>query len=192
MLWRDDWDPLSRRLGEPMFRPPDSSRVDNMLHSEQDHVFCRCPATGMIRPMTFHGLEAKRDALKHPCLATAYGLECAGRERCCANACADPNKLGPTRRILLNKANRSIFPPTPHGTHGWMKGYARRTAIERLNARLDDGFRFGSHTIRGKARMTARVGLVLAVMMALALGSVKAGGHQCVRSLFPAPLALVA
>ena len=187
LLWRGDWDALPRRPGEPVMRPLDPSRVDNVLHTEQGRVFCRCPATGTTRPMAFHGLDAKRNALKYLCPAAAYGLKCEGRAQCCANAGANPSKLGPTRRIHLAKANRRIFLPTPHGARAWREGYARRSAMERINARLDDGFRFESHTIRGKHRMTARVGLALAVMMALALGSVRAGAPQRMRSLVRAP-----
>ena len=187
LLWRGDWDAPPRRSGEPMMRPLDPSRVDNMLHTEQGRVSCRCPATGTMRPMAFHGLDAKRNALKCLCPAVAYGLKCEGRAQCCANAGADPSKLGPTRRIHLAKANRRIFLPTPHGSRSWSEGYARRSAMERINARLDGSFRFESHAIRGKARMTARVGLALAVMMALALGSVRAGEPKRMRSLVRAP-----
>ena len=91
--------------------------------------------------------------------------------------------MGPSRRISLNQANRRIFLPTPHGTRAWKE----RSAMERINARLDDGFRFGNHTIRGKTKMTARVGLALAVMMALALGGVRAGEPKRMRSLIRAP-----
>ena len=87
----------------------------------------------------------------------------------------------------MNQANRRIFLPTPHGARGWRKGYARRSALERINARLDDGYRFENHTIRGKAKMTARVGLALGVMMAMALGSVKANDRRRMRSLVRAP-----
>ena len=187
LLWRGDWDALPRRPGEPMMRPLDPSRVDNVLHTEQGRVSRRCPATGTIRPMALHGLDAKRNALKYLCPAATYDLKCEGRAQCCANAGADPSKLGPTRRIPLAKANRRIFLPTPHGTRAWREGYARRSAMERLNARLDGSFRFESHTIRGKARMTARVGFALAVMMALAPGSVRAGAPQRMRSLVKAP-----
>ena len=182
LLWRGDWDTPPRRPGEPMMRPLDPSRVDNMLHTEQGRVSCRCPATGTMRPMALHDLDAKRNALKCLCPAAAYDLQCAGRAQCCANAGADPSKLGPTRRIHLAKANRRIFLPTPHGTRAKSESYARRSAMERLNARLDEGFRFESHATRGKARMTARVGLALAVMMALALGSVRADAPQRMRS----------
>ena len=187
MLWREDWDALPRKEGEPRRRPLDPDRVDNVLHTEQGRVSCRCPATGTMRDMAFHGFDAKRNALKHLCPAAAHGLTCEGRAQCCASAGSDPRKLGPSRRIRLNQANRRILPPTPHGAGGWRRGYAKRSALERINARLDDGHRFGIHTIRGKAKMTARVGLALGVMMALALGSVKADARRRMRSLVRAP-----
>ena len=162
MLWREGWDALPKQPDEPMMRPLDPSRVDNVLHSEQGRVFPRCPAA-------------------------AYDLKYEGRAQCCANAGADPNKIRPTRRVLLNQANHRIFLPTAHGTRAWRTGYARRNAMERINARLDDGSHFENHTIRGKTRMTARVGLTLAVMMALALGSIRAGAPQRMRSLVGAP-----
>ena len=187
MLWREDWEALPRKDGEPRRRPLDPDRVDNVLHTEQGRVSCRCPATGTMRDMAFHGFDAKRNALKHPCPAAAHGLTCEGRAQCCASAGSDPRKLGPSRRIPLNQANRRILPPTPHGARGWRRGCARRNALERINARLDDGHRFEVHTIRGKAKMTARVGLALGVMMALALGSVKADARRRMRSLVRAP-----
>ena len=187
MLWREDWEALPRKEGEPRRRPLDPDRVDNVLYTEQGHVSCRCPATGTMRDMALRGFDAKRNALKHLCPAAAHGLNCAGREQCCANAGSDPRKLGPSRRIHLNQANRRILPPTPHGAGGWRRGCARRSALERINARLDDGHRFEVHTIRGKAKMTARVGLALGVMMALALGSVKADARRRMRSLVRAP-----
>ena len=44
LLWRGDWDAPPRRPGEPVMRPLDPSRVDNVLHTEQGRVFRRCPA----------------------------------------------------------------------------------------------------------------------------------------------------
>ncbi len=105
--------------------------------------------------MALHGLDAQRNALKCLCPAAACDLKCAGRAQCCADAGANPSKLGPTRRVLLNQANRRICPPTSHGAGAWREGHARRSAMERINARLNDGFHFESHAIRGKARMTA-------------------------------------
>lgn len=46
--------------------------------------------------------------------------------------------------------------------------------------------------MRGKGRMTAKVGLALAVMMALALGGVKVNAPERMRSLIRPPSALAA
>ena len=69
---------------------------------------------------------------------------------------------------------------------------AQCAALERINARIDDGVRFERHNIRGKDRMTARVALALAVMMALALGSIRARAHDRMRSLVRPPPAQAA
>ena len=72
----------------------------------------------------------------------------------------------------------------------WKRGYDRRSALERINARLDRVYGFEVHFIRGLAKMQTRVGLALAVMMALALASIHAGHEQRMRSLVePVPLA---
>ena len=63
----------------------------------------------------------------------------------------------------------------------------KRSALERLNARLDNDFRFGKHTLRGQARLTARVGLALAIMTAMALGGIRANAPERMRSLIRSP-----
>ena len=55
--------------------------------------------------------------------------------------------------------------------------------MERINNRIDNSFGFERHFIRGQAKMQTRVGLALAVMMAMALGHVKAGRIEQMRSL---------
>ena len=45
----------------------------------------------------------------------------------------------------------------------------------------DGGFRFERHNIRGKDKMTARTALAPAVMMALALGRIRAKAHDRLR-----------
>ena len=86
-------------------------------------------------------------------------------------------------RIGLAKVDRRVFTPTPHGGPGWRRGYKRRAALERINARLDNDFGFERHYIRGHAAMKTRVGLALAIMMALALGHVREGRPGQMRSL---------
>ncbi len=88
-----------------------------------------------------------------------------------------PSGFGRTLRVSLGDADRRIFTPTPQGSPSWRRGYVRRSALERVNSRIDNSFRFERHSIRGKDRMTARVGLTLVVMMAMALGNVRAKAH---------------
>jgi hypothetical protein len=49
--------------------------------------------------------------------------------------------------------------------------------------RINNSFGFERHFIRGKAKMTMRAGLALAVMMALAVGHIRVGRPECMRSL---------
>ena len=86
-------------------------------------------------------------------------------------------------RIDLDRNDRRIFTPAPWGSPSWWRGYNRRSAIERINSRLDNSFNFETHYIRRLAKMKTRVGLALAVMMALAVGQVRAGHAERMRSL---------
>ena len=42
------------------------------------------------------------------------------------------------------------------------RGYNRRGALERINARLDGSFRYENHFVRGRRKMQMRLGLALA------------------------------
>ena len=54
-------------------------------------------------------------------------------------------------------------------------GYRRRAALERIYRRVDQDFGLERHFVRGQARMQTRIGLTVAVMMAAAVGSIRAG-----------------
>ena len=58
--------------------------------------------------------------------------------------------------------------------------------MERIDARLDRSFNFEIRRIRGLARMKTRIGLALAVMMALALSHARASRADRMRSLVDA------
>lgn len=55
--------------------------------------------------------------------------------------------------------------------------------MERVNSRLDQVLGFEHHTIRGKDKMEMRVSLALVVMLAMALGRIRAGQSDKMRSL---------
>jgi len=58
-----------------------------------------------------------------------------------------------------------------------------RTAVERVNSRIDLSFGFERHFVRGKAKMTLRVGLAMLVMMSMALARIKRDQEEDMRSL---------
>ena len=61
--------------------------------------------------------------------------------------------------------------------------YKQRTAVERLNSRLDVSFGFENHTIRGLGKMRLRVGMAYMAMLAMALGRIKTNKAEMMRSL---------
>ena len=186
-MWRTEKEMPDYDPSQPILRPLYPERVDTVLHSEKGEVVCRCPDTGKERPMAFQGFEAERVTLKYRCPAAAYGLTCKGRESCYRGAGCQAGAYGRIVRIDLNKHDRRIFTPTPHGGPSWRRGYNRRSALERINSRIDRSFGFELHFVRGQAKIQARVGLALAVMMALALGSVREGRPGRMRSLVHSP-----
>lgn len=79
--------------------------------------------------------------------------------------------------------DRRLFTPIARHTAKWEKAYHRRTSVERVNSRLDQVLGFEHHTIRGKAKMEMRVTLALVVMLAMALGRIRIGQPDKLRSL---------
>ncbi len=182
-LWREEKQQPDYDPSKPITRPLRPARVDTIVHTEKGSVHCICPLTGEQRDLAFQGFEADRNTLKYRCPAAAYGLDCPGRERCHQAGGVDPGEYGRIVRIKLEEHDRRIFVPTPHGSPSWQRGYNRRSALERINNRIDNSFGFEQHFIRGLAKMQTRVGLALAVMMAMALGHIKQGRPQQMRSL---------
>lgn len=167
-------------------RPLVTTGCDNVVYDERGRVFCVCLRTGLMRPMAFWGFEASRGCLKYRCPQVARGLVCAGREQCPSAQ----GQYGKLVRIALAE-DRRLFVPLPRDTSAWHKAYAKRTAVERVNSRLDRVLGFEQHTIRGQAKMETRVGLGLVVMLAMALGRIRSGEPEKMRSLL-APVARAA
>lgn len=182
-LWREEKQTPDYDPSKPITRPLHPERADTLVHTEKGTVHCLCPATGEQRDLAFQGFEADRNTLKYRCPAAAYGLQCQGRAQCHQAGEVNPGDYGRIVRINITQQDRRIFVPTPYASPSWRRGYHRRTALERINNRIDHSFGFENHFIRGKAKMQARVGLALAVMMAMALGHVNAGRIEQMRSL---------
>jgi hypothetical protein len=182
-LWRDEkaepgYDPES-----PITRPLYITRCDTIVYTEKGTVHCVCPVTGEQRDMAFCGFERGRNTLKYLCPAAAYGYECKGRKECSSWGQVNPGEYGRIVRINITKHDRRVFTPTPYGSSSWNRAYNRRSSLERINSRIDNSFGFEKHFIRGKGKMQTRVGLALCVVMAMALGHVRAGRIKQMRSL---------
>ena len=55
--------------------------------------------------------------------------------------------------------------------------------MERITSRIDRVLRFELHTIRGLKKMEERVGIALVVLLNVALGRIRAGHSEKIRSL---------
>jgi hypothetical protein len=159
----------------------DPNRSDNMVYDEVGRVYCLCPKTGEQRHMSYGGFEKDRMALKYICPVKAYGLTCFGAEQC--------GHAMKSERISL-EIDRRIFTPVARSSYVWKRQYKERTAVERVNSRLDVSFGFEKHFIRGQKKMEIRIGLALCVMLAMAVGRIKEKHQELMRSLVksPAPL----
>ena len=148
----------------------------NVVFDYKGTVYCYDPVTGLKRAMAYGGFEANRETLKYRCPAQHYGVECAGKCQCPVKGAV---------RINLEE-DRRVFTPLARSSYKWKEEYKGRTAIERVNSRLDVSFGFENHYIRGLKKMKARVGLALCVMLAMAIGRIKENQIENMRSLVKA------
>jgi hypothetical protein len=178
-------------------RPLHEKWADQVVYDYKGTVSCLVPGTNgrkdELVPMAFVGFEADRGTLKYRCPAAAYGLDCPLRGTCGeggkaspkgskAGKAARPSQHGRVVRIKLSRERR-IFTPIARSSYRWKHCYAKRTAVERINSRIDVSFGFEQHTTRGLAKMTLRVDLAMAVMVAMAVGSILSGQKERMRSL---------
>ncbi len=88
--------------------------------------------------------------------------------------CAGPSQCPLASELcVLRHVDRRIFTPIDRASYKWKRSYKKRTAIERVNSRLDVSFGFEVHTIRGQEKMQMRCKLALSGMLAMALGVFK-------------------
>jgi len=159
----------------------DPGCADNIVYDEVGAVYCICPKTGEQRPMSYGGFEKDRMALKYVCPVKAYGLRCSGSDEC--------EHAMKSERVSL-EIDRRIFTPVARSSYAWERDYKKRTAVERVNSRLDVSFGFEKHFIRGQRKMEIRVGLALCVMLAMAVGRIKEKHQELMRSLVKSPAVL--
>ncbi len=159
------------------WKDPDKTRVvpgqQNVTYNWKGTVRCVCPAMMKEREMAFGGFEKDRQTLKYRCPARHYGYQCKGSDRC-------PVRSG--IRIPLQE-NRRIFTPVARSSYQWKRLYNKRSALERINSRIDTSFGFERHTIRGLQKMSMMVTISLSLMLAVAVGRTAEKRPELMRSL---------
>lgn len=180
-LWQAE-NPDPDQLRAPT-RSLDADVYDTMLRTECGDLYCRCPKSGKIRPMNYQGYESKRGTLKWVCPASVYDLTCTGREEC--------HRLGKVRagarsrvvRTRVDADNLRQRPALPPSTMKWNRLYNQRSALERINSRVADGFMLHSHYLRGRQSMGLKITISMTVMMAAANFAIQLNQPEQVRSL---------
>lgn len=160
-MWKDG--ETTRLLGD----------YKNVVHNHKGNVYCHCPVSGKEREMANGGYEKDRNTLKKLFPAKQYDITCEGATQC---------PIAQGIRIPLEE-DRRIFTPIDRASYKWQNEYDKRTAVERVNSRLDVSFGFENHTIRGLKKMNVRCGLALCVMLAMAIGRIKEKQSAKMRSL---------
>lgn len=159
------------------WKDPDETRIlgdyTNVSYNFKGTIYCYCPAKATQRQMAYGGFEKERQTLRYRCPARHYGITCEGQEQC-------PVSQG--LRIKLEE-NRRLFTPMARSSYSWTRSYNKRTAVERVNSRIDGFFNFENHNIRGLRKMKIRCGLALCVMLAMAVGRIRQKQPDLIRRL---------
>ena len=149
------------------------SGLDNVIYTFDGQVSCVCPQTGKEHRMAYGGFERDRETLKYRCPARYSGITCEGMDQC---------PVSDAVRIPLAE-DRRVFTPVARSSYRWQDFYDERGAVERVNSRLAGGFGFERPGIRGLAKMHLRVTMAMTIMLAMALGRIRAGQPEHLRSL---------
>jgi len=177
-MWREEGDEVPRVEGEPVTRQLYHYEADNIVYDYEGTIYCVCPSSYNLQQMTFSGFEKDRETLKYKCPVSTYGMTCKGMSQCrhCCKSIRIPLAI-----------DRRIFTPIARSSYKWDREYNYRSAVERVNSRIHLSFGFDHHFIRGLRKMRMRLSLALIVMVAMAVGQVKAGRKEAIRSLTKMP-----
>jgi len=144
-----------------MWKDCDKTRLvegqENVIYNWKGTVYCMCPAENKMREMAYGGFEEKRGTLKYKCPAINYGFECTGKKKC---------NVKSSIRIPITK-DRRIFTPVARSSYKWKRIYNMRTAVERVNSRIDNVFKFEKHKLRGIKKISLKLLLSFCMLLSL-------------------------
>lgn len=130
------------------------------------NIYCYDPVMGERHLMGFGGFEKDREALKYICPCKSNGIRCKGCLKC--------PYYNKALRIKLSE-DRRRFTPIARSSYKFDNIYKSRTAVERVNSRIDNVYGFERHFIRGIKKMKFRCSLSLLVMLVKKLGYLREG-----------------
>ena len=137
-------------------------KAPGVVYSNKGEVFC-VSYFGEYKRMAHRGFEKDRNCIKYRCPAKHYGISCRGEKYCTL-----PEQV----RIPLSQ-DRRIFSPVARDSYKWKTLHKARTAVERVNSRIDTMFGFEQHTIRGLKKMHVRMSIALILQLAFAVGKIR-------------------
>ena len=149
--------------------------VRTVYYDDEGNVNCYCPLTGQKRAMAYNGYDRKRETLSYKCPVKAYGIKCKGYS---TNNCPVKTVVRIKREI-----NPRMFTQVARDSYKWKRYYSKRTALERINSRIDVGYKFERHTIRGLEKMKICVDIMMIIMLTIAIENIKLGKMNKIRSL---------
>jgi hypothetical protein len=120
----------------------------NVFYDYQGNVFF-VDSDGVHHKMVYKGYDCQKNCLRYTHDGKMYKIKISYDER--------------------------VFLPVARDSLKFARIYKGRTAVERLNGRLDRDFMFEDHCIRGQKKMRLMVSLSLLFMNAMALGKIKRG-----------------
>jgi hypothetical protein len=142
-------------------------------YNEAGEVFCYSETEKERHRMVPAGYDKDRDTLRMKCPVGVYGASCSesGNCRLCKNI-----------RVSLSVDER-IFTQVDRNSYKWGRLYKARTSVERVNSRLDVSFGFETRRVRGMKKMDLLTALAFTIMDTLAIGSIREGRPELMRSL---------
>jgi hypothetical protein len=94
-----------------------------------------------------------------------------------AKKCLRYEYKGKIHKIYISYDER-VFLPIARDSMKFKRLYKGRTAVERLNGRLDRDYRFEDHCLRGLGKTRLMVSLSLIIMNGMALGKIQRGSTE--------------
>ena len=107
-------------------------------------------------------------------------VACGGKVQCTVRGGCSPSKYGNVLKISVWEDPRR-WPGLARESKKWTKLYRKRTAAERVNARLKDYLQLDQLTLRGLAKVKVHTALGLLVLLAGALAMAQEGRVEAVR-----------